>query len=53
MKENSRLTMMSIIASLVIGGITSTVADAAANNNYQKFQKRKKQLGNRKMRFGE
>ena len=37
MKENSKLTMMAIIASLGIGGITSTVAVTAANNNYQRL----------------
>ena len=36
MKENSKLTMMTIIASLGIGGITSTVA-VTANNNYQRL----------------
>lgn len=37
MKENSKLTMMAVIASLGIGGITSTVAVTATNNNYQRL----------------
>jgi hypothetical protein len=36
MKENSKLTMMTIIGSLGVVGITSTVA-VSANNNYQRL----------------